>query len=146
MRVCAFFFCGYIGPWGWGAQMHVWRRSGFFMIWSKWLMVFVLCMVEIFVKVKMSIRVFKFNIYVFIFHIYWIFNVNFLFSACKHTDEITSSFRRFGPLVVDWPHKAESKSYFPPKGYAFLLFQVRHIYIFTEFFILKILLYYFKIL
>jgi len=26
--------------------------------------------------------------------------------------------------VVDWPHKAESKSYFPPKGYAFLLFQV----------------------
>lgn len=40
------------------------------------------------------------------------------------TDEITASFRRFGPLVVDWPHKAESKSYFPPKGYAFLLFQV----------------------
>ncbi|KAI8040392.1 hypothetical protein M5D96_006332 [Drosophila gunungcola] len=38
-------------------------------------------------------------------------------------DEITTSFRRFGPLVVDWPHKAESKSYFPPKGYAFLLFQ-----------------------
>ncbi|XP_022915118.1 cytoplasmic polyadenylation element-binding protein 2 [Onthophagus taurus] len=38
-------------------------------------------------------------------------------------DEITNSFRRFGPLVVDWPHKAESKSYFPPKGYAFLLFQ-----------------------
>ena len=27
-------------------------------------------------------------------------------------DEITASFRRFGPLVVDWPHKAESKSYF----------------------------------
>lgn len=39
-------------------------------------------------------------------------------------DEITSSFRRYGPLIVDWPHKAESKSYFPPKGYAFLLFQV----------------------
>uniref|UniRef100_A0A672N6E2 Cytoplasmic polyadenylation element binding protein 2 n=1 Tax=Sinocyclocheilus grahami TaxID=75366 RepID=A0A672N6E2_SINGR len=38
-------------------------------------------------------------------------------------DEITSSFRRFGHLFVDWPHKAESKSYFPPKGYAFLLFQ-----------------------
>uniref|UniRef100_UPI003590087F cytoplasmic polyadenylation element-binding protein 2-like isoform X2 n=1 Tax=Myxine glutinosa TaxID=7769 RepID=UPI003590087F len=38
-------------------------------------------------------------------------------------DEITASFRRFGLLVVDWPHKAESKSYFPPKGYAFLLFQ-----------------------
>ena len=31
-------------------------------------------------------------------------------------EEITASFRRFGPLVVDWPHKAESKSYFPPKG------------------------------
>lgn len=34
------------------------------------------------------------------------------------SDEITSSFRRFGHLVVDWPHKAESKSYFPPKGTA----------------------------
>ena len=50
---------------------------------------------------------------------------------CTHNwfylpDEITASFRRFGPLVVDWPHKAESKSYFPPKGYAFLLFQVRN--------------------
>lgn len=32
------------------------------------------------------------------------------------SDEITVAFRRFGPLVVDWPHKAESKSYFPPKG------------------------------
>lgn len=38
-------------------------------------------------------------------------------------EEIQASFRHFGPLVVDWPHKAESKSYFPPKGYAFLLFQ-----------------------
>ncbi|KAK3610414.1 hypothetical protein CHS0354_016593 [Potamilus streckersoni] len=38
-------------------------------------------------------------------------------------EEITGAFRRFGPLVVDWPHKAESKSYFPPKGYCFLLFQ-----------------------
>lgn len=37
-------------------------------------------------------------------------------------EEIKASFRRFGTLVVDWPHKAESKSYFPPKGYAFLLF------------------------
>ena len=44
-------------------------------------------------------------------------------------DEITASFRRFGPLVVDWPHKAESKSYFPPKGYAFLLFQVNQLLI-----------------
>lgn len=32
------------------------------------------------------------------------------------SDEITASFRRFGHLIVDWPHKAESKSYFPPKG------------------------------
>ncbi|KAK3095783.1 hypothetical protein FSP39_019015 [Pinctada imbricata] len=38
-------------------------------------------------------------------------------------EEITAAFRRFGALVVDWPHKAESKSYFPPKGYCFLLFQ-----------------------
>lgn len=38
-------------------------------------------------------------------------------------EEIKASFRRFGLLIVDWPHKAESKSYFPPKGYAFLLFQ-----------------------
>lgn len=34
------------------------------------------------------------------------------------TEEITAAFRRFGPLIVDWPHKAESKSYFPPKGRA----------------------------
>ncbi|KAB1259959.1 Cytoplasmic polyadenylation element-binding protein 4 [Camelus dromedarius] len=45
------------------------------------------------------------------------------FLVCRLLDEITASFRRFGPLIVDWPHKAESKSYFPPKGYAFLLFQ-----------------------
>lgn len=45
-------------------------------------------------------------------------------ASSPYSDEITASFRRFGPLVVDWPHKAESKSYFPPKGYAFLLFQV----------------------
>lgn len=37
-------------------------------------------------------------------------------------EEIKASFRKYGSLVVDWPHKAESKSYFPPKGYAFLLF------------------------
>jgi cytoplasmic polyadenylation element-binding protein len=35
-------------------------------------------------------------------------------------DEIVTHFRRYGNLIVDWPHKAESKSYFPPKGYAFL--------------------------
>lgn len=38
-------------------------------------------------------------------------------------EEITTAFRRFGPLIVDWPHKTESKAYFPPKGYCFLLFQ-----------------------
>lgn len=36
--------------------------------------------------------------------------------VCLISDEITASFRRFGHLFVDWPHKAESKSYFPPKG------------------------------
>lgn len=30
-------------------------------------------------------------------------------------DEIQASFRQYGPLIVDWPHKNESKSYFPPK-------------------------------
>ncbi|KAL5964790.1 Cytoplasmic polyadenylation element-binding protein 4 [Taenia solium] len=38
-------------------------------------------------------------------------------------EEITTAFRRFGALIVDWPHKTESKAYFPPKGYCFLLFQ-----------------------
>ncbi|CAF0948642.1 unnamed protein product [Rotaria sordida] len=37
-------------------------------------------------------------------------------------EEIIAHFQRFGPLIVDWPHKQESKSYFPPKGYAFLIF------------------------
>ena len=46
------------------------------------------------------------------------------FFFLNSVEEINASFRRFGSLVVDWPHKAESKSYFPPKGYAFLLFQV----------------------
>ena len=31
-------------------------------------------------------------------------------------DEIKEHFVRFGPLTVDWPHKAQSKAYFPPKG------------------------------
>ncbi|XP_059821261.1 cytoplasmic polyadenylation element-binding protein 2-like [Hypanus sabinus] len=38
-------------------------------------------------------------------------------------DEIIATFCCFGQLMVDWPHKSGSKSYFPPKGYAFLLFQ-----------------------
>ncbi|KAJ8673861.1 hypothetical protein QAD02_005123 [Eretmocerus hayati] len=37
--------------------------------------------------------------------------------------EITASFEQFGELIVDWPHKQESKLFSPPKGYAFLLFQ-----------------------
>lgn len=44
------------------------------------------------------------------------FVLNSPFTFPLHTDEITNSFRRYGHLVVDWPHKAESKSYFPPKG------------------------------
>lgn len=38
-------------------------------------------------------------------------------------DEITNRFRYFGNLTVDWPHKQETKSSFPPKGYAFLIFE-----------------------
>ena len=45
------------------------------------------------------------------------FSLLLTFLLC-FVDEITASFRRFGPLVVDWPHKAESKSYFPPTGNA----------------------------
>lgn len=44
------------------------------------------------------------------------FNSSMFLFPLSPPDEITSSFRRFGHLVVDWPHKAESKSYFPPKG------------------------------
>ncbi|XP_003383311.1 PREDICTED: cytoplasmic polyadenylation element-binding protein 2-like [Amphimedon queenslandica] len=38
-------------------------------------------------------------------------------------DEIRDHFIQFGALTVDWPHKAQSKAYFPPKGYAFIIFQ-----------------------
>ena len=31
-------------------------------------------------------------------------------------DEIRDAFVQFGGLSVDWPHKAQSKAYFPPKG------------------------------
>lgn len=34
-----------------------------------------------------------------------------------------TQFCRFGQLKVDWPHKSESTSIFPPKGYAFLIFE-----------------------
>jgi len=60
--------------------------------------------------------------YLSVFQVHKIFRISII---VLFADEITASFRRFGPLVVDWPHKAESKSYFPPKGYAFLLFQVK---------------------
>lgn len=52
------------------------------------------------------------------------FNDRSIPSSFLFAEEITTSFNQYGALVVDWPHKAESKSYFPPKGYAFLLFQV----------------------
>lgn len=35
-----------------------------------------------------------------------------------------SQFFNFGRVVVDWPHKSESRSHFPPKGYAFLIFEL----------------------
>lgn len=49
------------------------------------------------------------------------FNTNIIYFCFQYdlVDEITASFRRFGHLFVDWPHKAESKSYFPPKGKVF---------------------------
>lgn len=44
-------------------------------------------------------------------------------------EEITAAFRRFGPLIVDWPHKAESKSYFPPKGRADKMYSDSHSFV-----------------
>jgi hypothetical protein len=38
-------------------------------------------------------------------------------------NEIITSFRYFGNLIVDWPHKQETRSLYPPKGYAFLVFE-----------------------
>lgn len=64
--------------------------------------------------------------------------INEKFSPHFFRDEITASFCRFGPLVVDWPHKAESKSYFPPKGYAFLLFQVSQLSLYMHLELIKI--------
>lgn len=51
-----------------------------------------------------------------------ILNPGFCLCLVCSSDEITASFRRFGPLIVDWPHKAESKSYFPPKGNAQIVY------------------------
>ncbi|VDM20965.1 unnamed protein product [Hydatigera taeniaeformis] len=38
-------------------------------------------------------------------------------------EEITTAFRRFGALIVDWPHKTESKAYFPPKGVSLEIYE-----------------------
>ncbi|KAK3916233.1 Cytoplasmic polyadenylation element-binding protein 2 [Frankliniella fusca] len=37
--------------------------------------------------------------------------------------EIYAAFRRFGHLTVNWPQKGETRPHFPPRGYAFLIFQ-----------------------
>ena len=36
--------------------------------------------------------------------------------SLRSSDEIRDAFIQFGGLTVDWPHKAQSKAYFPPKG------------------------------
>lgn len=45
------------------------------------------------------------------------------YAHCMHplptADEIKNYFEKFGPLTVDWPHKAQTKAYFPPKGEVF---------------------------
>uniref|UniRef100_A0A915KS76 RRM domain-containing protein n=1 Tax=Romanomermis culicivorax TaxID=13658 RepID=A0A915KS76_ROMCU len=38
-------------------------------------------------------------------------------------EQIKSTFNKFGPCIVDWPHKSETKAFYPPKGYAFLIFE-----------------------
>jgi cytoplasmic polyadenylation element-binding protein len=45
---------------------------------------------------------------------------NYLISLQKA--EMINYFQYYGSLLVDWPHKTETKSMFPPKGYAFLIF------------------------
>ncbi len=45
--------------------------------------------------------------------------MEYLYFTCfyfKLPDEIREHFLPFGTLSVDWPHKAQSKAYFPPKG------------------------------
>lgn len=37
--------------------------------------------------------------------------------------EIYTAFRGFGPLTVNWPQKGETRPHYPPRGYAFLIFQ-----------------------
>jgi cytoplasmic polyadenylation element-binding protein len=46
-----------------------------------------------------------------------------IFNLFSILAEICIQFRKYGPVAVDWPHKSESKSQFPPKGYVFLIFE-----------------------
>jgi len=45
-----------------------------------------------------------------------------LFSSILNIERIASYFQIYGTLIVDWPHKSEAKSIFPPKGYVFVIF------------------------
>ena len=49
-------------------------------------------------------------------HYFFIQTIHYFFIQTIHyffvTDEITASFRRFGPLVVDWPHKVGCNFFF----------------------------------
>ena len=38
-------------------------------------------------------------------------------------EQIKRYFIRFGPLTVDWPRKDQTRAYFPPKGYVFVIFE-----------------------
>ena len=44
------------------------------------------------------------------------FKFLYLYASFLALDEIRDHFIQFGALTVDWPHKAQSKAYFPPKG------------------------------
>ena len=44
--------------------------------------------------------------------------------AVFFAEEIKCYFEKFGPLTVDWPHKAQTKAYFPPKGEVFKMCQL----------------------
>jgi len=43
----------------------------------------------------------------------------------SHLDNVIETFNKFGSLIVDWPYKEDTNSAVPPKGFAFLLFEVR---------------------
>ena len=46
------------------------------------------------------------------------------FMLVVFAEEIKCYFEKFGPLTVDWPHKAQTKAYFPPKGEVFKMCQL----------------------